>query len=466
MALDILVVDDEGDICELISGILSDEGYDTRTALTSTEALAALAARRPSLIILDIWLQGSELDGLELLDRIKASDPSLPVIMISGHGNVETAVSAIKRGAYDFIEKPFQSDHLLLMVQRATEVDRLARENEELRRRAGIDHELTGKSSAINQTRTQLQKVAKTNSRVLISGPPGSGKEVAARMLHALSPRSDEPFIVVSAANIEPDRMESELFGVEQNGEVVRPGLLERAHGGILFLDEVADMPRNTQAKILRVLTDQSFERLGGRTKVRVNVRIISATSRDLIELISVGSFREDLYHRLGVVPLAIPPLRDRREDIPQLAHHFLDMLQGTKRGANGPLRLTDDVLAALQAYEWPGNVRQLRNVLERMVILAGEEDNQITIDALPAELSAEPNQLMHVNSQINIVTSSLREAREAFEREYLKVQIGRFSGNISKTAAFVGMERSALHRKLKSLGLNLSKRDTTAAEQ
>jgi len=465
MALDILVVDDEQDICELISGILSDEGYDARTAHSSSEALSAIAARRPSLIILDIWLQGSDLDGLEVLDRIKASDPSLPVIIISGHGNVETAVSAIKRGAYDFIEKPFQSDHLLLMVQRATEADRLARENAELKKRAGIHHELTGNSTAINQTRALLQKVAKTNSRVLISGPPGSGKEVAARMLHTLSPRAEQPFIVASAANIEPDRMESELFGVEQNGEVVRPGLLERAHGGILFLDEVADMPRNTQAKILRVLTDQSFERLGGRTKVSVNVRFISATSRDLIALISVGSFREDLYHRLGVVPLAIPPLRDRREDIPDLARHFLEALQGSKRGPNGQLRLSDDVVAALQAYDWPGNVRQLKNVLERMVILAGEEDSTISSDALPVELSAEPNQLMHVNSQINIVTSSLREAREAFEREYLKVQIRRFSGNISKTAAFVGMERSALHRKLKSLGLNLSKRDATPAD-
>lgn len=466
MALDILVVDDEQDICELISGILADEGYETRTALSSSEALAAIADRRPSLIILDIWLQGSELDGLEVLDRIKASDPSLPVIIISGHGNVETAVSAIKRGAYDFIEKPFQSEHLLLMVERSTEADRLARENEELKKRAGIHYELTGNSSAINQTRALLQKVAKTNSRVLISGPPGSGKEVAARMLHMQSPRAQEPFIVASAANIEPDRMESELFGVEQNGDVVRPGLLERAHGGILFLDEVADMPRNTQAKILRVLTDQSFERLGGRKKVNVNVRIISATARDLVELISVGSFREDLYHRLGVVPLPIPPLRDRREDIPDLAKQFLEILQGGRRSStNGPLRLSDDVMAALQAYEWPGNVRQLRNVLERMIILAGENDDVISSDALPAELSAEPNQLMHVNSQINIVTSSLREAREAFEREYLKVQIRRFSGNISKTAAFVGMERSALHRKLKSLGLNLSKRDAGNAD-
>lgn len=465
MALDILVVDDEEDICELISGILSDEGYETRTALGSSQALAAIGERRPSLIILDIWLQGSDLDGLELLDRIKASDPSLPVIIISGHGNVETAVSAIKRGAYDFIEKPFQSDHLLLMVQRATEADRLSRENEELKKRAGIHYELTGNSSAINQTRALLEKVAKTNSRVLISGPPGSGKEVAARMLHTRSPRAGEPFIVASAANIEPDRMESELFGVEQNGDVVRPGLLERAHGGILFLDEVADMPRNTQAKILRVLTDQSFERLGGRTKVSVNVRIISATSRDLVELISVGSFREDLYHRLGVVPLPIPPLRDRREDIPDLTAQFLEILQGGRRSSSQPMRLSEDVMAALQAYEWPGNVRQLRNVLERMIILAGDDETEITSEALPAELSAEPNQLMQVNSQINIVTSSLREAREAFEREYLKVQIRRFSGNISKTAAFVGMERSALHRKLKSLGLNLSKRDATNAE-
>lgn len=465
MALDILVVDDEQDICDLISGILSDEGYETRTALTSTEALSAIAERRPSLVVLDIWLQGSELDGLEVLDRIKTSDASLPVIIISGHGNVETAVSAIKRGAYDFIEKPFQSDHLLVMVQRATEAERLARENEELRQRAGIHDELTGGSSSINQTRALIQRVAKTNSRVLISGPPGSGKEVAARMLHAFSPRGHQPFIVASAANIEPDRMEAELFGIEQNGEVVRPGLLERAHGGILFLDEVADMPRDTQAKILRVLTDQSFERLGGRTKVNVDVRFISATSRDLTELISVGAFREDLYHRLGVVPIPIPALRNRREDIPELANQFLSTLDVNRRSGGQQLKLSDDVMAALQAYEWPGNVRQLRNVLERMIILAGDDEMLLTAESLPAELSADTSQLMQVNSQVNIVTSSLREAREAFEREYLKVQIRRFSGNISKTAAFVGMERSALHRKLKSLGLTMSRRDPAGSE-
>ncbi|MEM1019554.1 MAG: sigma-54 dependent transcriptional regulator, partial [Pseudomonadota bacterium] len=406
-----------------------------------------------------------ELDGLEVLDRIKTSDASLPVIIISGHGNVETAVSAIKRGAYDFIEKPFQSDHLLVMVQRATEAERLARENEELRQRAGIHDELTGGSSSINQTRALIQRVAKTNSRVLISGPPGSGKEVAARMLHAFSPRGHQPFIVASAANIEPDRMEAELFGIEQNGEVVRPGLLERAHGGILFLDEVADMPRDTQAKILRVLTDQSFERLGGRTKVNVDVRFISATSRDLTELISVGAFREDLYHRLGVVPIPIPALRNRREDIPELAKQFLSTLDVNRRSGGQQLKLSDDVMAALQAYEWPGNVRQLRNVLERMIILAGDDEMLLTAESLPAELSADTSQLMQVNSQVNIVTSSLREAREAFEREYLKVQIRRFSGNISKTAAFVGMERSALHRKLKSLGLTMSRRDPAGSE-
>ncbi|MGD1955048.1 MAG: sigma-54-dependent transcriptional regulator [Sphingomonadales bacterium] len=465
MALDILVVDDEQDICDLISGILSDEGYETRTALTSTEALNAVAERRPSLVVLDIWLQGSELDGLEVLDRIKTSDASLPVIIISGHGNVETAVSAIKRGAYDFIEKPFQSDHLLVMVQRATEAERLARENEELRQRAGIHDELTGGASSINQTRALIQRVAKTNSRVLISGPPGSGKEVAARMLHAFSPRGHQPFIVASAANIEPDRMEAELFGIEQNGEVVRPGLLERAHGGILFLDEVADMPRATQAKILRVLTDQSFERLGGRTKVNVDVRFISATSRDLTDLISVGAFREDLYHRLGVVPIPIPALRNRREDIPELANQFLSTLDVNRRSGGQQLKLSDDVMAALQAYEWPGNVRQLRNVLERMIILAGDDEMLLTAESLPAELSADTSQLMQVNSQVNILTSSLREAREAFEREYLKVQIRRFSGNISKTAAFVGMERSALHRKLKSLGLTMSRRDPAGSE-
>ena len=458
MALDILVVDDEADIRELIAGILSDEGYEARVAFDADSALKEIDARKPSLLILDIWLQGSRLDGLELLEVVKAKHAELPVIIISGHGNVETAVAAIKKGAYDFIEKPFQADQLLLVVDRATETERLRRENQELRQRAGYVTELTGMSSAINAVRQAIEKVAPTNSRVLISGPAGAGKEVAARLLHERSRRRDRPFIVVGAASIEPHRMEQELFGVEENGEVVKTGLFEQAHGGTLFLDEVADMPLPTQAKILRVLTDQTFEREGGNTRVEVDVRVVSATSRELQGEITAGRFREDLYHRLNVVPIPVPALRDRRDDIASLTSQFLHNVAAvTGRPCR---RLSDEAMAALEAYEWPGNVRQLRNIVERTVIMATDDtDDVIRLDMLPSELSSESAELLCGEADMAIMTAPLREAREAFEREYLKMQINRFSGNISKTASFIGMERSALHRKLKSLGLTTSAR-------
>ncbi|WP_308909938.1 nitrogen assimilation response regulator NtrX [Pseudokordiimonas caeni] len=453
MALDILIIDDEADIRELISGILEDEGYQTRTAYDSESALDEIEKRLPSLMVLDIWLQGSKLDGLELLELVKTRHRDLPVIMISGHGNIETAVAAIKKGAYDFIEKPFEADHLLLTVRRATEAERLRRENEELKKRAALVVELTGKSAPLNNVRHVIEKVAGTNSRVLIHGPSGSGKEVAARVIHARSQRTNGPFIVVSAASMEPHRMEQELFGVEQNGGVVKTGFFERAHGGTLFIDEVADMPLPTQAKILRVLTDQAFERVGGNTGVRVDVRVISATSKTLVTEIENGRFREDLYHRLNVVPLMIPPLAERREDIPLLARYFLETLAdatGRPRRA-----LTDEAMAALQSYNWPGNVRQLKNIIERVVIMGPEDPlEEIAIDQLPSEVRSDSADLFRNNNDGAIMTSPLKEAREAFEREYLKVQISRFSGNISRTAAFIGMERSALHRKLKSLGL------------
>ena len=453
MALDILVVDDEADIRQLVSGVLEDEGYTTRTAAHSDGALAAIAERRPSLLVLDIWLQGSRLDGLELLEQVKNANPSLPVLVISGHGNIETAVAAIKRGAYDFIEKPFQADQLVLAVQRATETDRLKRENEELRELAGRDDELTGSSSAINGVRATIKRVAATGSRVLITGPAGAGKEVAARLLHLWSGRSGAPFIIVSAARMNPDSVEEELFGREEGGHVTRTGLFEQAHGGTLFLDEVADMPLTTQAKILRVLTEQVFQRIGGSRNVRVDVRVVSATARDLAAEIGEGRFREDLYYRLNVVPVRLPPLRDRREDVVDLVSHFLARLSAERRLPTPGV--TDDTIAALQAYDWPGNVRQLRNVMERTLILApADRLTRIEIDMLPAELTTEQAKLSPGAAAKSIMGTPLREAREAFEREYLRVQIRRFSGNISRTAAFVGMERSALHRKLKALGL------------
>lgn len=454
MALDILIIDDEADIRRLIAGILEDEGYQTRVAGDSDSALAAMSERLPSLIVLDIWLQGSRLDGIELLDVVKQRSPGLPVVIISGHGNIETAVAAIKRGAYDFIEKPFQADQLILAVQRATETERLRRENEELRGRAGIDAELTGASTALNNVRATLKRVAATGSRVLIDGPPGSGKEVAARLLHQWSPRADGPFVVVAAARLHPDRFEEELFGREEDGQPIRIGVFEQAHGGTLFLDEVADMPLPTQAKILRVLTEQMFQRVGGTRSVKVDVRVVSGTSRNLAAEISAGRFREDLFYRLSVVPVHLPSLEERRDDVAALAEYFIAKLTAERRIATPGI--SDDAMAALQAYEWPGNVRQLRNIIERtLILMPADRSARIEADMLPPEITAEPAKLIPNEAVRSIMGTPLREARESFEREYLRVQIRRFSGNISRTAIFIGMERSALHRKLKALGLS-----------
>ncbi len=452
MALDILIVDDEADIRDLVAGVLEDDGYSARSAANSDAALAAIADRRPSLVLLDVWLKGSRLDGLDLLDEIKRRDPSLPVLVISGHGNLDTAVAAIRRGAADFIEKPFEAEHLLHLVSRATETERLRRENETLRAQIGFEDELTGASAAINAIRATLKRVAVTGSRVLLTGPAGVGKEVAARLLHGWSPRASAPFIVASAAMMTPERVDEELFGSERGDEEIRPGLLERAHGGTLFLDEISDMPLTTQARILRVLTDQSFTRSGGVRMVKVDVRVVSATSRDLLEEVAAGRFREDFYYRLNVVPVHLPALSDRREDIPVLVDHFVARYATDRRIATPTV--APDAIAALQAFDWPGNVRQLRNIIERTIILApGERIARIDVDMLPPEITLDP--ALGTGGGGNVMMGApLREAREAFEREYLRVQIRRFSGNISRTATFIGMERSALHRKLKLLGM------------
>src|SRR6185369_346361 len=452
MALEVLVVDDEADIRELVSGVLEDEGYAVRVAADSSQTLDAIEDRRPSMVLLDVWLQGSRLDGLQLLQEIKHRDPSIPVLMISGHGNLDTAVAAVREGAIDFIEKPFEAERLIYLVGRATETDRLRRENVALKAQVGAEDQLQGSSVAINTVRATLKRVAPTGSRVLISGPPGVGKEIAARMIHQWSPRARAPFIVLSAAMMSPDRVEEELFGSEGDGSI-RPGLLEHAHGGTLFLDEIADMPLTTQAKILRVLTDQSYTRVGGQRPVKVDVRVLSATSRNLQDEIAAGRFIEDLYYRLNVVPVRLPPLRERREDIPELVSHFLARIAAERRMAAPTI--SEEAMAALQAHDWPGNVRQLRNIIERTLILApGDRAACIEVDLLPPEVLDNQSAMSGANTGMAIMGSPLREAREAFEREYLKIQIRRFSGNISRTASFIGMERSALHRKLKALGI------------
>ena len=455
MAHDILIVDDEADIRLLIAGVLKDEGYATREAADSTQAVAAIQARQPTLVILDIWLQGSELDGIEILRRLRSEMPTVPVVMISGHGTIETAVEAIKIGAYDFIEKPFKSDRLLLVVARAIEAALLRRENEELKLRAGGELDLVGASPAANQLRQQIDRVAPTGSRVLITGAPGSGKEVVARLLHARSRRAQGPFVAVNCATMRPDRLEIELFGseAETDGAARKIGTFERAHGGTLFLDEVADMPIETQGKIVRVLQEQTFERVGGSHRVEVDVRVVASSNRELAGEIAAGRFREDLFYRLSVVPIKVPPLRERREDIPLLARHFMG------RGAEAvrmPAReFGEDALAALQSYSWPGNVRQLRNVIDWLLIMApGDTHEGVRADMLPNEITSIAPTVVKWDKGSEIMTLPLRDAREVFEREYLLAQVTRFGGNISRTAAFVGMERSALHRKLKSLGV------------
>ncbi|WP_415392592.1 sigma-54-dependent transcriptional regulator [Paracoccus sp. SJTW-4] len=447
---DILIVDDERDIRELIADILGDEGFATRTAANADEALAAINAEEPALMILDIWLKDSRMDGIDILKQVKRNNPSVPVVIISGHGNIEIAVAAIKQGAYDFIEKPFNIDQLMVVITRAMETSRLRRENRQLKKKETAAAEMLGQSAPFRRLRDNLDKVARSNGRVMLTGEPGTGKELAARYIHAQSPRAEGPFVAVPCATIEPERMEEVLFGRESAERGVEPGLLEQAHGGVIYFDEVADMPLGTQPKILRVLTEQQFQRAGGTDKVRVDLRVISSTTRDLGSEIAAGRFRQELYDRLNVVPVAVPGLAERRDDIAALAEYFVEQFHA---GQGLPLRaIPEETVAALQAMRWPGNIRQLRNVIERVLIL-GEGSGPIQ----PAELepqgaTPENGEALALGPQITAL--ALREARELFEREYLLAQINRFGGNISRTAQFVGMERSALHRKLKSLGV------------
>ena len=448
---DILIVDDERDIRELIGDILEDEGFSTRLAANSSEAMTEVNAEPPGLMILDIWLKDSKMDGIDILKTVKRDNPDIPIIIISGHGNIEIAVAAIKQGAYDFIEKPFNIDQLLVVIRRAMETSRLRRENQKLKRRETEVAQMVGDSAAFRALVSQLDKVTKSNGRVMLTGPAGSGKEVAARYIHTNSGRAQAPFVTVNCAGVEPETMEEVLFGRESPERGIEPGLLEQAHGGVIYFDEVADMPGGTQSKILRVLVDQSFTRVGGSDKVRVDLRVISSTNRDLDAEIDAGRFRQELYHRLNVVPIAVPSLEDRREDIPMLAAHFIE---ACNKSQGLPVRpLSEDAVALMQTMVWPGNVRQLKNLVERVLIL-GEGTGPIEARELPQDAPSGVEEEGRVVLSGTLATLPLREAREAFEREYLLTQINRFGGNISRTAAFVGMERSALHRKLKSLGV------------
>ena len=447
---DILIVDDERDIRELISDILKDEGYSTRLAANSDQAMEEVTSERPALMILDIWLKDSHMDGIDILKTVKRDYPDVPIVIISGHGNIEIAVAAIKQGAYDFIEKPFNIDQLMVVVRRAMETSRLRRENTELKQLDGKPTEMIGDSASFRAMVANLDKVTKSNGRVMLSGPSGSGKELAARYVHLNSLRASAPFVTVNCAGVEPDRVEEVLFGRESPERGVEAGLLEQANGGSVYFDEVADMPMGTQSKILRVLVDQSFTRVGGTDKIKVDLRVISSTSKDLAVEIAEERFREELYHRLNVVPIDVPSLSERREDIPVLAQHFIE---GFNQTQGLPVReLSSDAIALMQTMNWPGNIRQLKNLIERVLIL-GDDAGPIEARELPGEDSSAQEGGRVVLSGA-LATMPLREAREAFEREYLLTQINRFGGNISRTASFVGMERSALHRKLKSLGV------------
>ena len=455
MATDILIVDDERDIRSLISMTLEDEGYATKQAAGAAEARNLLLSEPPKLAILDIWMRDSDMDGLELLEWSKSIYPDLPILMISGHGTIETAVQAIRNGAYDFIEKPFKEERLLMMVARALESAKLARENTELRAKMtdGVAPELVGKSAVMRGIRQSIDKIAPTASRVLVNGPSGSGKELAARCIHIKSDRRDERFVVANCARLASERVDAELFGSESlqsHRRVV--GLFEQAHKGTLYFDEICDLPLETQGKIVRAVNEQRFRRVGGNTEVVVDVRVISASSRDLAAEISAGRLREDLYYRLGVVPLTMPPLAERREDIPLLAKHFTALV--AKRLGVLPFKISDEVLAAMQGYSWPGNVRQIHNVIETMLILAPNDRNEpIDLDLLPAEIH-NVTRSSDETEMDTLMGLPLRGAREEFERAYLVTQLHRFDGNVSRVASFIGMERSALHRKLKALNI------------
>lgn len=486
MSKDILVIDDEADICDLVAEILTDEGHQTRTAYSYEQAVDEIAKKLPDVFIIDIWLENSKKDGVALLDDIKQHHPDLPVIMISGHGNIETAVNTIHKGAYDFIEKPFKPERLLLTVGNAISINNLKKENQELKLRGSDSWEMIGNSIAINQLKIAIDKVAPTGSRVMVTGAAGTGKELVARMIHQKSKRADKPFIVLNAANMTPDRIESELFGIENMGMYGissgvtaynsydsissnqpqkysdipgKIGIFEQADGGTLFIDEVADMPYETQGKILRLLQDQQFSRIGSDRVINVDIRVIAATNRDLESLIQRKLFRKELYYRLNVVPLHIPPLKERREDIPLLCQYFMDK---TAKASNlSKKRFNKDALALLQSYDWPGNVRQLRNIMEWLLIMTNDEDEQIIrADMLPKEFSQSNNSsLFQEEMGSNLLSLPLRDARELFEKHYLAAQISRFSGNVSRAANFIGMERSALHRKLKNLRIHNEER-------
>ncbi len=447
---DILIVDDEKDIRDLIAEILKDEGFKVRVAGNSEDCLKEIDFKPPAVLLLDIWLKDSEMDGIDILKATKRNNPDIPILIISGHGNIEIAVAAIKQGAYDFVEKPFNTDQLLVVVKRAFEKSKLLQENLSLRK-GGIDKELlVGQSAAFKSMQSQLEKVSSSNARVMLSGEAGSGKEVAARIIHNNSTRSSAPFIVINCSSSGSEGFDEILFGVEKDEKVFLQGLLEKAKGGTVLFDEISELPIVIQKQLLKCLNNESFERKNGKSKVKIDFRVISSTNKNLSPLIEDNKFSNELYHRLNVIPIRIPSLEDRREDISLLINHFVSQFH-VEQGL--PVReISEDALAFLQTMQWPGNIRQLRNLIERVLILGVDKDSIKVAEFVSKEEKV--TEKIGLNMDPNLASLPLRDAREHFERDYLLLQINRFGGNISKTASFVGMERSALHRKLKSLNI------------
>ena len=450
MTKEILVIDDNLDIRQLISSILADQGFNVREAANYDQAVLEINKKLPDVAIIDVKLDKGDNDGIELLQLLKKIDDEIPAIMISGHANVQMAVDSLKLGAFEFIQKPFSSERLLNFLNRAVENVELKKEKRALENKLFHSYDIIGKSQVIEKVKILINKLKNTESRIFISGPAGSGKELVARQIHKKSLRSNKPFVVVNGALLDPEKYELELFGSNNNDQTINFGFFEKAKDGTLLIDEVTEIPLETQAKILRVLIDQKFRRVNGTSEINVNVRIISTSSKNIREEVDKGNFREDLYHRLNVVPIFLPPLKERSEDIPDLLNYFSKKI-AELNGIN-EIKLDTD-FDLYYKYNWPGNVRELRNLVERVSILSVNENsnkiNQLVQDAL-----TQKNTSKNIDSYENVLSFPLKEAREQFEKNYLTSQLKKHKGNISKTAEFIGMERSALHRKLKTLGV------------
>ena len=447
MAIEILIVDDNTDIRNILNELILDAGYKTRVAANYNQALNEIDKKTPDVAILDVKLDKGDNDGIELLSHIKSKNKDVPVIMISGHANIEMAISSLKHGAFEFVEKPFDQARLLNFISRAVENLNLKTQNKEYESKLFSSYELIGESKNILNIKDQIKKISLTESRILINGPSGSGKELIARKIHKNSKRNKKPFVIINGALLDSSKYELELFGEDKENGSTSYGALEKANKGTLMIDQVSEIPLNIQSKILRVLSDQKFKRINGNDDIYVDVRIICSSSKDLKNEIDLGNFREDLYHRLNVFEINVKPLNERISDIPLLIKYFSKKIS---ENYNLTELNIDENDSYILNYNWKGNVRELRNLIERIAILQPENKEKVSNIVKESLKNENFNEKITENS----LSVPLKEAREKFEKEYLTIQLKKFNGNISKTASFVGMERSALHRKLKGLGI------------